>query len=54
MSGCLKQYTDAVLFQVRCLDMYMNQKVGTSSFSDATVLDGLIKEMEDEYTIRFG
>jgi hypothetical protein len=54
MRGCLKQYTDAVLFQIRCLDMYMNQKVGTSSFSDATVLDGLIKEMEDEYTIRFG
>ena len=46
--------TDAAPFQIRCLDMYMNQKVGKASFSDATVLDRLIKEVEDDYTVHFG
>jgi hypothetical protein len=32
----------------------MKEKVARATFHDGDVLDGLIKEMEDEYTFRFG
>lgn len=39
--------------KIQCLDLYMTQKVAKASFHDGQVLEELLKEMEDEYTVRF-
>lgn len=40
--------------QIRCIDLYMDEKVNKRSFADHRPVDALLKEMEDEYTARFG
>jgi hypothetical protein len=40
--------------QIRCIDLYMEEKVNKRSFADHRPVDALLKEMEDEYTARFG
>ncbi len=46
--------TTSLTSQIQCLDLYMTQKVAKASFHDGQVLEELLKEMEDEYTVRFG
>lgn len=40
--------------QIRCIDLYMDEKVSKRSFADNRPVDALLKEIEDEYTARFG
>ncbi|KAJ9120852.1 hypothetical protein QFC22_002786 [Naganishia vaughanmartiniae] len=39
--------------KIRCIDLYMDEKVAKRSFADHRVVDALLKEVEDEYTQRF-
>ena len=40
--------------QIRCIDLYMDEKVAKRSFADHRVVDALLKVVEDEYTNSFG
>ncbi|KAJ9116645.1 hypothetical protein QFC20_000578 [Naganishia adeliensis] len=39
--------------RIRCIDLYMDEKVSKISFADNRPVDALLKEIEDEYTERF-
>lgn len=40
--------------RVKCIDLYMDGKVSKRSFADGRTVDRLLKQMEDEFTLRFG
>jgi hypothetical protein len=40
--------------KVKCIDLYMEGKVAKRSFADGKTVDRLLKDMEDEFTSRFG
>ncbi|KAJ9105328.1 hypothetical protein QFC21_001696 [Naganishia friedmannii] len=39
--------------RIRCIDLYMDEKVAKRSFADHRVVDALLKVVEDEYTKSF-
>jgi plasmid stabilization system protein ParE len=40
--------------RIKCIDLYMDGKVSKRSFADGRTVDRLLKQMEDEFTLRFG
>jgi hypothetical protein len=40
--------------RIKCIDLYMDGKVAKRSFADGQTVDRLLKQMEDEFTLRFG
>jgi hypothetical protein len=54
VSTALDCSAGAKLEQIRCIDLYMDEKVSKRSFADNRPVDALLKEIEDEYTARFG